>query len=255
VVKLSERVGHWLNVAESRWSLWNLFAGTTLVASFALPAWAAHTAEIFRQYSPLSWVVAGFVGMFLWAITRWFFSAAYRIRINAKYDEQFLANGGNFNPLSTTFERKRIFLNDLVLPSHTLIENKTFVDCDIIGPANIYFLIGNNINPIRPPNFDAVWLHPTAKFTNGFIFAHCIFRNCSFQRLTMFASIENYAAWKDSANISWISIAPSQDDIAERMKVIAPDTIQPPPAKPVETQPAKPVETSGVVRLEAPKHS
>ena len=249
MAKLSERVGHWLNVAESRWSLWNLVAGSSLLASFVLPAWATHATKILVQYSPLSWVVAGFGGALLWTLTRWIWLVGYRIRINAKYDQQFLAHAGDFNPLGTTFERKTIYLNDFVLPSHPWIENKAFIDCDIIGPANIYFNVGNSMNPIRPPKFDAVWLHPTASFMNGFIFNNCFFRNCSFQRITMFASIENYYKWKDSPNISWISIAPSEKDIAERMKAIPPGIIQPQPA-----QPAQPTETSDVIRLEPPKH-
>jgi len=55
--------------------------------------------------------------------------------------------GALINPLDVSFERKRILLNEFVLPSHTIIENKTFIDCDLIGPANIYFHSSNNASP------------------------------------------------------------------------------------------------------------
>lgn len=220
MVKFTERVGIALNAVESRWSLWTLIQGSGLVASFSLPAWAVRTAEIFSQYAPFSWVVAGFSGVFIWAIIRLIWQAANRIRVTTKYDEKFAGDGSRLNPLDLTFERKRILLSNFVLPSFTLIDGKTFIDCDLVGPANIYFATGNQAAPIREPKIDAVWLAPHAVFTNGFIFNNCIFRNCSFQRITFFASIENYQSWKDNPSINWIGVAPDANDIAQRLAAI-----------------------------------
>jgi hypothetical protein len=142
-------------------------------------------------------VAAGFLGVFIATICRLIWHWASQMKVKAKYDALQLEKGSLINPLDLTFERKRILLNDFVLPSHPVIEGKTFIDCDLIGPACIYFASNNQAAPIRPPKFDAVWLSPEAKFNNRFIFNNCIFRNCSFQRITMFASIENFHAWKD----------------------------------------------------------
>jgi hypothetical protein len=186
MARFTERFGGALNAVESRWSLWTLIQGTGFVASFSLPAWAVRTADIFSQYAPFSWVVAGFAGVFVWAVIRLLWQAANRIRVAAKYDERFAEDGSRLNPLDLTFERKRILLNNFVLPSFTQIDGKTFIDCDLIGPANIYFSSNNQAVPLRPPKIDAVWLGPHAILTNGFIFNNCIFRNCSFQRITLF---------------------------------------------------------------------
>jgi hypothetical protein len=203
---IRERFNRLLDTVESRWSLWA--HGATLMASFSLPAWAAWAADIFSQYTPLSWVVAGFCGVFSWAIIRLIWNWAYRIRIQAAYDARFVEHGGNFNPLDATFERRRIFVNDFVLPSHLIIENKTFIDCDIIGPANIYFYVGNQMSPMRAPQIDGVCLDPSKKFFNGFIFTNCIFRNCSFQRITLFVSQPTYEEWKQNPLLNWISPPP-----------------------------------------------
>jgi hypothetical protein len=231
-----------LSQIESKWSLWNLVLGTGLAASFGLPAWAVHSASIFAEYSPLSWVVSGFIGVFVAVIAYLIYAFASKLRVTAQYNAMFLEKGILINPLETIFERKRILLNDFVLPSHTLIENKTFVDCDLIGPANIYFLTSNNVSPIRQPIIDAVWLSPKASFRNGFVFSNCVFRNCSFQRITMFASVENYLLWKNHPSINWISIPPSQLDIEERNKIVS------------QEGPKKEEVTSGPVpRIEGPK--
>jgi len=215
-----ERIGGWLNTIESRWSLWTLISASGLVASFSIPAWAVRSAQIFSDYAPLSWVAAGFVGVFAWAVIRLIWQWANKIRVKAYYDARMLEKRSIINPLDLTFERKRIILDDFVLPSFTLIDGKTFIDCDLIGPANIYFHSSNQAQPIRSPKIDAVWLAPTATFNNGFIFNNFIFRNCSFQRISMFASIENYHQWKDHPMINWISISPTEDDIVLRQATI-----------------------------------
>jgi hypothetical protein len=106
-VRPFERFGRLLNTLESRWSLYALVQGSGLVASFSLPAWAVKSGQI-SQYAPLSWVVAGFAGMLIWAIVRLIWNWAYQIKIRAQYDARFLDRSGNYNPLDLTFEKKRI---------------------------------------------------------------------------------------------------------------------------------------------------
>src|SRR5450759_3547524 len=121
---LSERTGRLLNTLESRWSLVALVQGSGLVASFSLPAWAVRSAEIFSQYAPFSWVAAGFLGVLVWAIIRVLWQGANRLRVRTKYDAKYLEDGSRLNPLDLTFERKRILLNNFVLPSFTFVDGK-----------------------------------------------------------------------------------------------------------------------------------
>lgn len=219
--KLIDRAASIVSAFETGKWLWAGLQGTAFLASFTITAWAAKTAAIFSQYAPLSWVLSGFAGMGIWALIRWLSAITRRLRVRALYDEKFLKHGSNINPLDKTFERKRIHINDFVLPSFPFIEGKTFIDCDFIGPANIYFHSSNVANPIRPPKVEAFWLHPTARFATGFTFKDCIFRNCSFQRIAMFASIENYDIWKDNPNVDWIGVPPTPDLIAIRKAIVA----------------------------------
>jgi hypothetical protein len=235
---IQERFGVFLDAVESRWSL--AAHAATLITVVGATAWGAWAASIFSQYAPLSWITAGIVGGFLWAVIRLIWVAGYRIKIRAQYDAKFIEHGGQFNPLDLTFERQRIYLNDFALPSNPLIEGKTFIDCEIIGPAIIYFKSSNSANPIRPPKLDAVWLHPNAIMQNHFTFDNCIFRNCSFQRITLFASIENYYLWKDNTNVNWISLPPSESDLEARYEIIEKEHERlgwPPYVRPTPPQP------------------
>ena len=218
---LTERFGGLLDTVESRWSL--VLHGVTLMAAVGATAWGAWGASLFSAYAPFSWVLAGIFGGLLWAVIRLIWNWGYKIKVLAQYDAKFIEHGGQFNPLDLTFEKQRIYLNDFALPSNPFIQGKTFIGCEIIGPAIVYFKASNLANPIRPPKLDAVWLNPTAVMQNHFTFDNCIFRDCSFQRITLFASIENYSAWKDNPNVNWISIPPSQSDLDERYEIIKKD--------------------------------
>jgi hypothetical protein len=84
---------------ESKWSLWNLLLGTGLVASFSLPAWAVSTAQIFSQYAPFSWVVAGFTGVLAGVVAYLMYAVAYKRLIEARYNARYLDKGVIINPL------------------------------------------------------------------------------------------------------------------------------------------------------------
>jgi hypothetical protein len=238
MTKITERLGSLLNAVESRWSLYTLIQGSGLIASFGLPAWAVKSGQIFSQYAPLSWVVAGFAGVLLWSIARLIWNWGYQIKIRAQYDAKFLERSGNYNPLDLTFEKKRIYLDDFALPSHTIIQGKTFIQCEIIGPASVYFAGSNNALDIRVPVIDGVWLHPDARYNAGFQFHNCIFRDCSFQRITMFASIENFEIWKKNPSVNWIGIPPTPELIEKRKADLLPKVAN---GKALPVAPASPV--------------
>lgn len=182
-------------------------------AKYALPtatvglivSWSARLVGIFGQYAPFSWIVAGLLAAFITALIIAILAWAYRTRIRAKYDAKFLGSSGPINPLAKTFEAQRIYLNDFCLPSHPFIDDKTFINCEIIGPANIMFAVGNSATENIQPPLDAVLLNGKNPFTNGYAFRNCIFRKCSFQRITFFVTPVEYHLYKDHPMLNWIS--------------------------------------------------
>lgn len=201
-------VGKFLSDIESRWSLLLLLQSSGLLAGFALPAWAVNAANIFSEYSPVSWLAAGFAGLFLTLFCMLVWEFAVRLKIRSQYDARLLSAPSLVNPLDKTFEGKRIYINEFVLPSHTRIEGKTFIDCEIVGPANIYWFAGNQAQENKLPKMDAVFLDPKKLFFNGILLKDCIFRGCSFQRITVFIGAADYDNFKNVGLLNWISLTP-----------------------------------------------
>lgn len=202
----SQRTESFFSGLEWRWSLVNLLWGVpTAIASFVLPAWAVQASKLFEQYEPLSWVVAGFIGLASGSAIYYLAALGRHKWVKARYDARMLAQGGAVDPLEKTLERKRIYLNEFCLPSHPFIEGKVFIDCELIGPANIIFLSGNSINDARYPIIDTIYMKEGARPNNGYIFKDCIFRSCNFSRVTFLVQFEETRMFSGFSYVNWLT--------------------------------------------------
>lgn len=198
---------------------WKLSLGTFMwgiifpAGSFALPAWGASAIGTWSAFAPLSWIASGFLGLFLYATAIALIGFGRWRSVRARYDANFMRETGGIDPMSKVFENKRIFLNDFVLPSNPHIEGKTFVDCEIVGPANVYLQYGNGIDSPRDIIVDAVALNGESKFQNGFSFRNCRFRSCTFHRVTLFFHPNEVSEIKGLVWLNWISPMPPQDEL------------------------------------------
>lgn len=199
------RIFRWLSTIEWQWSLWTFIKGSSVVGSFALPAWAVGASEKFAEYAPFSWVAAGFLGMLIVSIAYALSGWAYSKFIRARYDAKMIAGGSYVDPMAKTYEDRRIFLGEFCLPSHPMIEKKTFINCQIIGPANIVLEFGNSVQDAAFPISDAVLMKPGHKLFNAVIVRDCIFRQCSFQRVTFLVPSSEYETAKNWHLFNWIT--------------------------------------------------
>jgi hypothetical protein len=199
---------------------WRLSLGTVIwsiaapVGSFALPAWTSKAANIFAEYAPFSWVAAGFIGLFTYSLCYFLVSVGHGRFIRSRYDSRHLGKSANVvNPMDQVFEKKRIFLNDFCLPSQPFIHEKTFIDCEIVGPANITLWDGNRVDEARLPKSDAVALTFDARPNNAYALTQCTFRRCSFQRVTFFIADKELPHVRSINWLNWISPMPAQADL------------------------------------------
>lgn len=193
-----------LSKLEWRWSLSNFLIGAYFFASTALPAWAVSAMEMFQHYAPLSWVLAGFAGLVVSVVAFAVFSLAYGRWVRSRYNRRLYEKTGFVDPMAKTFEDKRIFLSEFCLPSDQFIEGKTFINCEIIGPALLYLRRDNKAYEQKLPYCDAVVLRRNRIFYNGIVLDNCTFRASSFKRITLIASEDEYPLIKDLEWLNWI---------------------------------------------------
>src|SRR5512139_2091047 len=192
--------------------IWASVGTVALLAGWALSAvifaWAVKSTKLFEGYAPFSWVFAAFAGAAVAAGVWRLGIAGHRQLIRNRYDARLLGHGGPIDPMARTFESKRIYLNEFALPSRPLIEDKTFIDCEIVGPANIILISGNNLADHRLPLCDALVIADGADPSNGYAFRNCVFRGCSFVRITLMTTRVEFDMAKKIEWLRWISIRP-----------------------------------------------
>lgn len=207
---------------------WTAAAGAGVLTVGGVTAWAAWATDMFSAYKPFSWVAAGILGAAVTALIFLVVQLAVRLRVRSRFDARNLASSSPVNPLDKTFVNRRIYVNDFVLPSNQVIAGKSFIDCEIVGPANLYWWRGNNATAPLGPQMDAVYLDPGKKFMNGIALDNCIFRGCSFQRITLFVGAGDYHQVRDHGILNWISETP--DSVAAA--VAEPPSLNPPDSTP-----------------------
>jgi hypothetical protein len=179
-------------------------------ASFtgALVAWATWFAGLFQPAAPASWIIAGVLGALAGSLIV-YLAVVARERLQIVRLRNATLFSSHINPLDTLFTTRRVRITDLAPPVGQVIDGKTFVDCDILGPANVMFQ-GCHFHHNTGEVVDALIVKLGASPTNGFGFRNCIFRQCRFYLVTFMVEERDYEQFNGGAHagLNWITNRP-----------------------------------------------
>lgn len=175
----------------------------------AVMGWATWFTGLFNQYAPASWIFAAVAGALIGATTMFLASVA-RERTQLVRFRNGVFNSVQINPLDSLFTAKRIKLVDLAPPVGAFIDNKTFIDCDLIGPANLVFAdctFQQNSGEV----VDAIIVKPGMFPRNGFGFRGCTFQRCRFYLTTFMVSEDDFELFERThRGLNWITEKPNE---------------------------------------------
>jgi hypothetical protein len=221
----------WLNVivsnADTIASAAKLFIPATAVA--VVTGWATSAMGLFQQAAPASWVYAALAGWVL-TIASLALLAYARGRTQLTRFRQDVFDHTRINPLAAHFTNERIRMVDLAPPVGAMIRGKAFIDCEIIGPANVMF-DNCNFQQNSGEIVDAIVIKPGLLPKNGFGFQNCTFQRCRFYLVTFMVpepNLSSFMAW-NWTGLNWITELPGQ---AEPPLPLPPPQPQPPPEGP-----------------------
>ncbi|WP_175697570.1 hypothetical protein [Burkholderia ambifaria] len=105
----------------------------------AISGWAASISQSVAHFGPIAWVAAGVVGglLFLLGYLLWVKARTHTVRL--LHARALMDKTDTINPLDDVFTKKRIRLEDFKKPLTEPVVGKTFVDCELMGPAVLYF--------------------------------------------------------------------------------------------------------------------
>jgi hypothetical protein len=179
--------------------------GTSLVS--AITAWAAAATELLHPYAPLSWVAAGLVGGLIFVVLVWVGVAIRNAMISGNVRRRFYETGSRINPLEKIFENRRINIDDLMPPLGAQIRGKSFIDCELVGPANLVFSGQGSLENSDFTQSDAIIINNLdIPVLNGTEFNDCRFLRCKFFKVTLFAPEHSVGTFEKGFGIvKWLS--------------------------------------------------
>lgn len=189
--------------------LWDLGQAGLAAMSIGIPAWAASASAWLNAWGPIAWVAAGFGGFLCFVVSLWILGKFRDNWISSTIKRRFYEGTTRINPLETVFSHVRISIEDLLPPLVLRVNDKTFINCDIVGPAQIY-LERSTMTNSGGESIDAVIGRPGASSMNGIFFINCAFRDCRFYRVTFLILESDYDLFvKDNPNVGFITHVPT----------------------------------------------
>lgn len=131
-----ERFQKLLDRLESRLALWAAIGGSSVVGAISL--WIASATEWLEPYAPASYWFAALIGGVLSFLMFWLAALVRNAWLRARAFRRWRDVEHLVNPLDREFTRKRIRIDDFADPVRRDIENKRFVECQLLGPSVLF---------------------------------------------------------------------------------------------------------------------
>jgi hypothetical protein len=181
-------------VGRGLWDLTTNNAGTIIVwlGGTGLMIYLASITEWMRGAGPFGWV-AGAVCVALLAALAYAALTYAKVKRGVYRLAKVKIDSGKVNVLAPTHEHERLNAVDFYSPDYHPIENVRFTDCDLLGPASVYFM-GGTFNAVKFYDCEIVIVRDDRPVRGVTAFASPWFLRGRFYRLTMMMNIKQYKA-------------------------------------------------------------
>lgn len=166
--------------------------------------------DALSQYAPASYFFGFGVGALMWLGGLVMFERRQLTADKRARYRDLQAPKSQINPLDTTFQRQRIWISDFLVPGENSIRGKSFIDCEIIGPAAVV-ITGSTLNGGVFVACDSIVLRPgEVKIHNVVHIDGCTFVGCSLKQLTLFWHEHLAIQYQESMNeeVQWVTLPP-----------------------------------------------
>jgi MFS family permease len=152
-----------LDRVESRVALWTLIQGGGIVSGGAISGWLASGHAWVASHGAFGWWAAFLVGALITATALMAFAALRYLWIRGDAVREWKNRAQDVNPLAPEYHTARVSIAQIANPISKKIKGKRFIDCEILGPANLFLIRNVNIDNIGFMNCDFVVIKRGAK--------------------------------------------------------------------------------------------
>jgi hypothetical protein len=201
--------------------IWSLLSSLGIVGGTGIAmGWLASATEWLNAYGPIAYGGIGLASAFVAAGALALIGVGRERLSRVQLNARLATTPTTVNPLEDTFQRVRINVADFECPFNQLYQGKTFIKCELTGPANVIFFGSVNIEDSPRIDCEFVSYNRKVKIRNAIVFENPTFRGCVLYRLTIFVPEEGAAAMdKALGDIKWLNkpaICPGRDTPIDR---------------------------------------
>lgn len=161
--------------------------------------------DFLQQYAPASWWFGGLLGTSLFVFIIWL-GAKIRLEwIKGRFARQVHKQVDHFNPLDSEFQKLRMNIHHLSNPVGRRIEGKRFIDCELIGPANIIIYQNCRIDSVGFIGCDVVVGAPKATINNVVSLKDVVIFGGAIYRATVFIHPDMVKKFRKS-NMNFVTL-------------------------------------------------
>jgi hypothetical protein len=143
-----------------------------------------------QTLGPLGWALIAVASMFLVSLGFALWSWA-SVRLAQQSLASAKAQAGKVNVLSRSHENERINASDFYSPFFIPIEHVSFTDCELLGPASVYF-IGGTFDRVHFVGCEIVIVRPDRPVKGVTSFRFATFLRGRFIGLTLLMNLDQY---------------------------------------------------------------
>ena len=171
-----------------------------------LGGWATAATSAFGAYSPASWVFGGLLGAGLFALVVSLWTSARTRMVRLKFASAMSEKPPTVNPLDGVFTKQRISADSFRNHFNEPVEGKTFVDCELIGPAVIFLADGISMAGVGIAACEFIRVRDGAAIYNAMPWQHITVTRGKLRGLTLLVP-QSAVAKVDAgvAGIQWIT--------------------------------------------------
>ena len=141
-----------------------VFGGTIAGLVLAGFSWIAANTDWITDLGPIAVVGAGAILALIFTSIILAICSCRYIWIRGSAAQLWLKSSDSVNPLENEFTRKRISINQIAHPILRTIENKRFIECDLIGPGVLFMMGPGTFTDTHFVDCDVVVITPDLPF-------------------------------------------------------------------------------------------
>lgn len=123
----------------------------------------------------------------------------------AEITQNWVTKSDVINPLNPEFHRVRINISELRHPVYPVIERKRFIDCQLVGPANLV-INGGSITSAAFSNCDLVLVKENAKVMNAVMLDNCQIYGGELVNVTIIIQPRMLQSFKDTEGVYFVTL-------------------------------------------------